>query len=141
MLKNNLQQAIEQLDEIIAFTQEDILLVKEAKHDLLNQRHTQKSAMLSTFEHLKTKLNNELFERSQRSDEGIEAAIEEDEQVLLEAFKAKLLELKEVNRDFASIVVVLNEFYQSLFSSMFTFETQGYNKTKPAPASVLRVSA
>ncbi len=141
MLKNNLQKAIEQLEAIIAFTQEDILLVKGAKHDLLNQRHTQKSAMLSTFETLKSKLNNELFERSQMSDEGIEGAIDDEERVLLERFKSKLMELKEVNRDFASLVVVLNEFYQSLFSSMFAFETQGYNKTKPAPASVLRVSA
>ena len=141
MLKNNLQQAIEQLEVLIVFTQEDITLVKEAKHDLLDQRHTQKSAMLSSFERLKSTLNNELFERSQQSDEGIEGAIDEGEKVLLEGFKLKLMELKEVNRDFASIVVVLNEFYQTLFSSMFVFETQGYNKTKPMPASVLRVSA
>jgi hypothetical protein len=39
------------------------------------------------------------------------------------------------------MVIAINEFYGSLFDKMFKFDNQGYTKTKPLPAAMLRVSA
>ncbi len=141
MLTDNLNKAIEELDCLIDFTKEDIRFAKEANHNALADRHITKERMLSRFEMTKSDLNSELLKLSNKSDGDLSKVIDTTQSGLLDEFKERLVLLKELNRDFMAIVIVVNEFYQSLFSKMFKFDTNGYNKTKPLSAAMLKVSA
>ncbi len=141
MLERYLNNAIKELDILIDLTQEDITLIKEANHDALQEKAASKQHALRAFESTKSLLNHELLKRSQGQEGSLEAGLSDKESQLLEDFKAKLMELKEVNLYYSKFVVSLNEFYGTLFDRMFAFDSSGYQKTKPLPAAMLRVSA
>ncbi len=141
MLERYLTNALKELDVLIELTKEDITLIKEAQHKTLSEKATIKQHALVSFETTKSLLNHELFKKSQESDSGLENALSEQEAKLLEAFKEKLLALKTINLEYSKFVILLNEFYGTLFDRMFAFDSQGYQKTKPLPAAMLRVSA
>ncbi len=141
MLERHLTTAIKDLDLLIDLTQEDIALIKEAKHEELSQKHTLKQQAVVAFETTKSLLNHALMKRTEDSDEALETLLSEEEGKLLECFKEKLLELKSCNQHYSKLLIAVNEFYGSLFDRMFTFDSSGYQKTKPLPAAMLRVSA
>ncbi len=141
MLKIHLQDAIDELEKLIDFTKDDIELIKDTKHDEVTKRQKAKEQILTNFETKKTKLNQVLEELYSNSNDGLQSVLDSKDEEMLELFKIRLLELKEVNRDFMAIVVAVREFYHSLFSTMFRFDSQGYNKTNPLPEAVLKVSA
>ena len=141
MLERYLKNAIKELDILITLTQEDIALIKEAAHETLQEKSAIKQHALRAFESTKSLLNHELLKRSQAADSGLEDALDREESELLEIFKEKLLELKQINLEYSKFVISLNEFYGTLFDKMFVFDSQGYQKTKPLPAAMLRVSA
>jgi len=141
MLERYLTNAVKELDVLITLTHEDIVLIKAAKHDELSEKAAIKKHALLSFETTKSLLNHELLKKSQESEEGLSSALNEDENNLLEAFKEKLLELKTINLQYSKFVISLNEFYGTLFDRMFAFDSDGYQKTKPLPAAMLRVSA
>ncbi len=141
MVKSLLQEAIKTLNRVIELTREDIALIKEMKHDALAERDLLKKSAVANFETIKSKLNASLQELTTLADAPLEEVLEQEERELLEQFKAKLLELKEVNRQCSLLVVSLNEFYTSLLSNMFKFDNNGYHKTNPLPAALMKVSA
>ena len=141
MLERYLTNALKELDVLIALTQEDITLIKEAQHDALSQKAEIKKHALLSFETTKSLLNHELLKKSKESEGGLSDVISESENTLLEAFKEKLMELKTINLQYSKFVISLNEFYGTLFDRMFAFDSAGYQKTKPLPAAMLRVSA
>jgi hypothetical protein len=141
MLERYLENAIKELDILITLTLEDIALIKEAKHDTLSEKHTLKKHALVSFETTKSLLNHELLKLTQESEVGLDERLNEKESGLLETFKVKLEELKEVNREYSKYVIAVNEFYGSLFDRMFKFDSNGYQKTTPLPAAMLQVSA
>jgi len=140
MLNQKLQSVLLKLDSLIEFTKEDIKLVKEAKHDSFTQRVKEKERLYSDFERAKNDLNNQLLTLSNQS-QNVQESITEDDKILLNLFKEKLEDLKSVNSELGSIVIVVSEFYNSLFGSLVSFDTKGYQNDKPKPAAVLRVSA
>jgi len=141
MLERCLTSAIKELDILITLTQEDIALIQEAKHDTLQEKAQIKQHALVSFETTKSLLNHELLKKSQESTTGLEEVLTSSENALLESFKEKLKELQTINLRYSKFVISLNEFYGTLFDKMFTFDSQGYQKTKPLPAAMLRVSA
>ncbi len=141
MLINLLNETNTKLDKIIKLTNEDIELIKAAKHDELAKRDILKNSAIADFENSKIKLNRTLIEISTKNGAPLEEILNDNEGILLKEFKAKLLELKEVNKQCSRLVVALNEFYTSLVSKLFTFDSSGYNKTNPLPAAIMRISA
>lgn len=141
MLERHLENAIKELDVLINLTQEDITLIKEAQHEALSQKATAKQHAMLAFETTKSLLNHELLKLSQESENGLESALDTKQSTLLEAFKEKLLELKTINLHYSKLVISVNEFYGTLFDRLFAFDSQGYQKTQPLPAAMLRVSA
>lgn len=141
MLERHLTNAIKELDVLITLTQEDITLIKEAQHAALSEKTTIKQHALVAFETTKSLLNHELLKKSQESDRGLEHALSDEEGKLLEIFKEKLMQLKRINLEYSKFVISLNEFYGTLFDRMFTFDSNGYKKTKPLPSAILKVSA
>lgn len=141
MLERYLTNAIKELDTLITLTHEDITLIKEAQHEALSKKAEIKKHALVSFETTKSLLNHELLKKSQESEAGLSEVISEDENTLLETFKEKLLELKTINLQYSKLVISVNEFYGTLFDRMFAFDSDGYQKTRPLPAAMLRVSA
>ena len=141
MLERCLTSAIKELDILITLTQEDITLIKEAKHTELSEKADIKKHALLSFETTKSLLNHELLKKSKESDGGLSEVLNSEENTLLESFKEKLLALKTINLQYSKFVISVNEFYGTLFDRMFAFDSSGYQKTKPLPAAMLRVSA
>ncbi len=141
MLERYLESAVKELDILITLTHEDITLIKEAKHESLSKKAEIKKHALVSFETTKSLLNHELLKKSKETDSGLSDALTDVENTLLETFKEKLLELKTINLQYSKLVISVNEFYGTLFDRMFTFDSNGYQKTKPLPAAMLRVSA
>ncbi len=141
MLERYLHNAIKELDILITLTQEDIILIKEAKHEKMSERQSMKQHALVSFETTKSLLNHELLKLTQNNNQGLEEVLSDEQGVLLDSFKEKLIALKEINVQYSKLVIAVNEFYGTLFDSMFKFDNSGYQKTNPLPAAMLRVSA
>jgi len=141
MLENHLNNAIKELDTLITFTLEDIALIKEAQHEALSNKQDDKKHALVAFERTKSLLNHALLKITQESNNALEEALNAEQSELLETFKVKLMQLKEVNIKYSKLVISVNEFYGTLFDRMFKFDSEGYQKTTPMPAAMLRVSA
>jgi len=141
MIEVCLNDAIKELENLIEFTKEDIKLIKSAKHDEVIKRVAKKEYLLKSFEMKKSKLNLELENSLSNSKRDIEELFDKHENILLDEFKQRLVLLKELNRDFMAIVVVVKEFYQSLFSKLFSVEQNGYGAGYSASTSLFKVSA
>jgi Tfp pilus assembly pilus retraction ATPase PilT len=59
----------------------------------------------------------------------------------LNTMKEALATLHKHNKEYAKFVVTISEFYNSLLESMFPREMDGYHKSTPKPASLLKVRA
>lgn len=141
MIESCLNEAIAEIENLIEFTKEDIALIKSAKHKDVIERVSKKEHLLKRFEIKKAKLNSELQREVELSNRSVEEIISKDQSFLLDEFKKRLLLLKELNRDFMAIVVVVREFYQSLFNNIFSVDELSYNASKASSASILKVSA
>ncbi len=141
MLTRHLENAIKEVGVLITLTEDDILLIKDAKHDELAQKAQEKHHAVLSFETTKSLLNHELSKLAQSNDGALDGVLSAEEEALLEAFKERLGALKSINLRYSKIVLSVNEFYSTLFNRMFAFDSQGYQKTKPLPAAMLQVSA
>lgn len=142
MIIQKLQDAILDIDALVALTSSDIEDIKLANHQKLGDRLVQKKALISSFERKKALLNTELIKLTSSNDgKSIEEILSGDEADVLTLFKHKLTSLKSINRDYAKFVVTISEFYNSLIDKMFTLEANGYEKNKLAPAAIFAVSA
>jgi len=140
MIEVYLKDALKELENLIEFTKEDIALIKSAKHKDVIERVSKKEYLLKSFEIKKAKLNQELQNCIKKEKLSIEEIISEDESRLFDDFKDRLLVLKELNRDFMAIVVVVKEFYQSFFNKLFSVEQNGYGGNIISQ-SIFKVSA
>ena len=142
MITQRLESAIADIDGLIALTQSDISDIKEAQHDKLSQRLSEKEALIKSFEHKKTLLNSELLKLTQLNEgKSIDQILSDDEADTLTMFKDKLSSLKSVNKEYARFVATISEFYNSLIDKMFTLEGNGYQKDTLRPATLFAVSA
>jgi hypothetical protein len=55
---------------------------------------------------------------------------------LLDQFKEKLFELKELNKNYARQVLSVGEFYNSLLEELIPTEMDGYNKVASSASSL-----
>ena len=91
---------------------QDILYIKEAKHDELLTRNDEKHHMLDEIMNLKTKLNQELMSIIQKG---------EDVNIYrtsVDSLEAELKDLYELNKRLASIVLPVQQMYKDLVSEI-----------------------
>jgi len=139
MIQVYIKNAIKDIEQLIQITQEDIKDIKEAKHNDIAKRVSQKNHLSISFETNKSLLNDELLKRSQTN--SLENILNDEDKKLLEELKIKLANLKDKNREYAKYVVKLNEFYTSLFDEMFKLDRDGYKIANAIPATMFTVSA
>ncbi len=142
MIKQHLVSAIEDLEALIELTKSDIEDIKEAQHENISMRLSDKERLISSFEWKKAALNSELLKLTQENQgKSIDEILSADEADVLSVFKEKLSLLKAVNKDYAKFVATISEFYNSLINKMFTLEGDGYERNKLRPATLFMVSA
>ena len=142
MINHYLQSAIKNIEDLISLTMDDIEDIKQANNDAIFERTKIKDEIIGIFETQKSLLDNELV-RVVNSSGGKELSdlLSDDEQESLENLKIKLKELHNANKEYARLVVAVNEFYTSLFDRIFPTEMENYQKISPKSFSLLKVSA
>jgi len=141
-LTQQLHILIDDIQRLTALTYQDIELVKSAKHAQITQNHHEKNRLIDRFESNKSVLNDILQQLTvQNPSKALHEIISQEESLLLDQFKAKLLELHEANKIYAKFVVSLHEFYNSLVSAILPMKEEGYRTGQPKPAAFLQVSA
>lgn len=142
MLSHYLTSATKDIQTLIELTESDIELIKEAKHEHVAKRARIKNDLVQAFQTKKSLLDNELIKRVEASGgKPLAQALSEEEHSGLESMKDALATLHKLNKEYAKYVVTISEFYNSLLDSMFPRESEGYHKSTPKPASLLKVRA
>ena len=125
MIKKYLNDSIERLAKIIALTKEDIENIKQAKHDEVGPHSELKTKLLAAFETNKKALDAELVKlASKHAEKNIAELLDDEIKDKLSELRTVLLELKDVNREYAKSVVVVKEFFDSLVGVMLGKPTQ-----------------
>jgi hypothetical protein len=124
MLVEHLKLAISNLDELIGLTKDDINDIKQAKHSFIFDRAKEKSSVIKSFENQKALVDNELRKTVSNG----ELNLSSEEESLIEELKSKLVALKELNKEYAKLVLGVSEFYNSLLEKVVPTEMNGYNK-------------
>ena len=125
MIKKYLNASIECLAKIIALTKEDIENIKQAKHDEVGPHSELKTKLLTAFETNKKALDAELVKlASKHAEKNIAELLDDEIKDKLSELRTVLLELKDINREYAKSVVVVKEFFDSLLGVMLGKPTQ-----------------
>ena len=125
MIKKYLNDSIESLAKIIALTKEDIENIKQAKHDEVGPHSELKTKLLTAFETNKKALDAELVKlASKHAEKNIAELLDDEIKDKLSELRTVLLELKDINREYAKSVVVVKEFFDSLVGVMLGKPTQ-----------------
>jgi len=127
MLNHYLETSIKDLEYIKKLIEDDIVDIKEAKHESLFERSKVKEHAIVTFENKKAFIDNEILKIS-RQNEGkdLQDILTQEQLELLDELKNSLIDLKEKNRYFAKLLLSVSEFYNSLYKKMLPTETNGY---------------
>ena len=141
MITQYLNEANTTLRELIDITDRDISDIKEAKHELLFERTKIKEELVKNFENKKAIIDNEIVTMSKNSpDSSLEELLLPEQQELLGVMKDNLEELKKVNKRFASLVISVSEFYDSLLSKIIPREATGYTKDRSRHSNFLQIA-
>lgn len=142
MLTHHLQSALQDLDDLIKITQDDIQDIKQAHHDPQFERLAIKDEKLASFEAKKAMIDHEISTlMTQNPQTELPQLLDEEQHALLENLKSKLTALKEVNQEYARLVVVVSNLYNDFLERLVPTEMQGYEKVASKDAAILEVRA
>ena len=142
MINHYLESAIKNIEDLISLTKEDIEDIKQANNDAIYRRTKLKDEIIEIFESNKSLLDNELIKLVAKDEnKELSELLNDKEQESLNTLKIKLQELHKINKEYAKLVVAVNEFYTTLFDKIFPTEMDNYKKTNPKSFSLLKVSA
>ena len=142
MIEHYLKNCIKNIEDLVSLTKEDIEDIKQAKNEAIYKRTKIKDEIIEIFESQKSLLDNELVKLMKKNgNKELSELLNNSEQESLQLLKSKLQELHKRNKEYARLVVVVNEFYTTLFDKIFPTEMENYKKTNPKSFSLLKVSA
>lgn len=131
MLSQYLNGAISDLQTLITYTKLDIDDIKQAKHDEIIARNEVKSKLIQEFETKKTLIDQEIKALQAKSPEKpLEEILDSS---LIDSFgdmKTALVDLKQINSDYARMVFAVSEFFTSLLEKIIPTENVGYGENK-----------
>ncbi len=112
MIENIVKDMSDSVDQLKSSINQDILDIKEAKHEELLKRNDQKHQMIDEIMALKMELNKELI-----------ILIQEEKDVNIyresvDSLEVQLKELYELNKKLASIVLPVQRMYKDLVSEI-----------------------
>ena len=142
MLSRYLENALNDLRDIIKITESDIEDIKQAEHDTQFDRLSLKEEKLKSFEVKKSMIDHEISSlMTSHPEVQLENLLNEEQHKLLEDLKFELSNLREVNKHYAKLVLVVSNLYNTFLERLVPTEMQGYNKVASKNASILEVRA
>jgi len=140
MLSHHLQNALKDLQDLISITKSDIEDIKEAQHDHQFERLSIKEEKLKSFEAKKAMIDYEISSlMTSHPDVELPKLLDETQHQLLDELKINLSELREVNKHYAKLVVVVSNLYNTFLERLVPTEMQGYNKVASKDSTILEV--
>lgn len=140
MLTHHLKSALEDLKSLIEITRSDIKDIKQAQHDPQFARLSIKDEKLKSFESKKAMIDHEISVlMTQNPQTQLPSLLNGEQHQLLDELKKDLSELREVNKEYAKLVVVVSNLYNEFLERLVPTEMQGYTKVASKNASILEV--
>ena len=142
MLSYQLQSAIKDLETLISLSQEDIADIKEVKHDPQFDRLALKEEKIKSFEQKKAMIDREISKlMTQNPSHALSELLDNEQHQQLDSLKEHLSTLREVNQQYAKMVLSVGSFYNALLERLVPTQMQGYQKVARPEASFLEVRA
>ncbi|NOR58984.1 MAG: hypothetical protein GQ474_10725 [Sulfurimonas sp.] len=140
MLSHHLQGALSDLRDLIKITESDIADIKEAKNDPQFDRLSLKEEKLKSFEAKKAMIDHEISSlMTQNPDLDLPELISKEQHLQLDDLKVELNNLRDVNKHYARLVLVVSNLYNTFLERVVPTEMQGYNKVASKNPSILEV--
>jgi len=140
MLSHYLQNALSDLRDIINITKSDIEDIKTAQHDTQFDRLPLKEEKLKSFEAKKAIIDHEISSlMTSNPDTKLPDLLNAEQHQLLEELKTELNNLREVNKSYAKLVLIVSNLYNNFLERLVPTEMQGYEKIATSNAAILEV--
>ena len=140
MLTHHLQNTLTDLDDLILMTQSDINDIKVAQHDPQFDRLSIKEEKIKSFEAKKAMIDYEISSlMSAHPDTELPQLLNAQQHQLLEELKVKLSSLRDVNKEYAKLVVIVSNLYNTFLERLVPTEMDGYNKVASKDSTILQV--
>ncbi|MEY4504806.1 MAG: hypothetical protein RL154_1102 [Pseudomonadota bacterium] len=129
MLVQYLNLAVNSLQSLIEMTSLDMEDIKVAAHSRLFERAKNKEEILLSFENYKNLIDETITQAVTANPHAeLEDLLNDTERGLLEQMKAKLTELKGVNRSYAKLVAAVGSFYNGLLEAILSTQSTPINQ-------------
>ena len=140
MLTHHLQNALEDLRDLIKITESDIEDIKKAQHDPQFDRLSLKEEKLKAFETKKAMIDHEISSlMTSHPDVALPDLLNEQQHKQLEELKVELSNLHEVNKKYAKLVLTVSNLYNSFLERLVPTEMQGYQKVASKDSAIMEV--
>ncbi|MEA1892817.1 MAG: hypothetical protein U9N33_08905 [Campylobacterota bacterium] len=140
MLSHHLQGALKDLRDLIEITESDIADIKEASNDPQFERLSLKEEKLKSFEAKKAMIDHEISSlMSSYPDKDLPELLSEEQHQLLDDLKLELNNLRDSNKHYARLVLVVSNLYNTFLERIVPTEMQGYEKVASKNPTILEV--
>jgi len=140
MLSLHLQNALKDLRDLVEITQADIEDIRVAQHDPQFERLSLKDEKLKSFEAKKAMIDHEIASLvSANPNQELTKLLTQEQHDLLTELKVELNNLREENKHYAKLVLVVSNLYNNFLERLIPTEMQGYNKVASKDPSILEV--
>ena len=140
MLSHHLQGAVEDLKSLIEITEADIADIKQAQNDPQFERLSLKEEKLKSFESKKAMIDHEISKlMTTYPQKELSELLDPQQHQLLDDLKEQLNRLREVNKEYAKLVLIVSNVYNTFLERLVPTEMQGYNKVASKNPSFLEV--
>jgi 23S rRNA maturation-related 3'-5' exoribonuclease YhaM len=114
MLIEKLQQINTTLDRLISVTNEDIVAIKNAKHEIVFSHTEIKEELARKFSALKSEIDSILVSRNKP----LEEIFSPDEEKLFDTFREKLNQFYNLHKKFSKLALSVANFYNALMNEL-----------------------
>ena len=140
MLTHHLKNTLTDLEDLIVMTESDIEDIKVAQHDPQFDRLAIKEEKIKSFEAKKAMIDHEISSlMSANPQTELPDLLTTEQHLLLDELKMKLSRLRDVNKEYAKLVVIVSNLYNTFLERLVPTEMQGYNKVPSKDAAILKV--
>lgn len=140
MLSHHLQSALSDLRDLIKITESDIADIKDAKNDPQFDRLSLKEEKLKSFEQKKAMIDHEISSlMTTYPDKDLPQLLSEEQHQLLDELKVELNNLRDANKHYARLVLIVSNLYNTFLERVVPTEMQGYDKVASKNPSILEV--
>jgi len=142
MLSYQLQSAIKDLETLISLSREDIADIREAKHNPQFDRLAIKEEKIKSFEQKKAMIDREISKlMTQHPTLPLSELLDNEQHQQLDSLKEHLSLLRDVNQQYANMVLSVGSFYNTLLERLVPTQMQGYQKVATSESSFLEIRA